>query len=206
MTLLAFGPGLLPVGLDATTEQAARLSAALALFSGATEGKVAIIGHATHRLPLFRGGVATVAPLLKIEPGDLRDMTLVIDGAPDWIGPKQYADEYPERGLAAESVSYVGLAVQRDSLCRWLAELSNRPAPQKRGRKVKYDWPAIEAEARRLMNHHGEFSPGDPDWNAQARLESEVLEYCARKWDEEPSKTQLRSYLRKWLSDWRKKT
>lgn len=40
-------------------------------------------------------------------------MTLVIDGAPDWIGPKQYADEYPERGLAAESVSYVRVAVLR---------------------------------------------------------------------------------------------
>ena len=205
VSLLAFGLGRLPVGLDALAERAARLSAGLALFAAAAEGKIGLFGQATFRLPHHRQFVAPVGAFWKIEPTDLREMTLVIDGAPDWIGPQRYADEYPERGQATESVSHVGVVVHCDSLRRWFAELSNRPAPQKRGRKPAYDWAMIETEALRLMDHHGEFSPDDPDWNAQARLESAVLEFCARKWDEEPSKTQLRSHIRDWLTNWRNK-
>jgi hypothetical protein len=205
VNLLAFGIDCLPIGLDAETEHVARLSSGLALFSVVAEGKVGLIGHATFRLPHHLHGVAPVAALWKIEPGDSRDMTLVLDGATDWIGPRKYADEYPELGQATESVSYVGVAVHRDSLRRWFHKLSDKSAPQKRGRKPEYDWLSIQAEALRLMDYHGEFSPDDRDWNAQACLESALLEYCSQKWDREPSLGQLRHYLAIWLRDWRKK-
>jgi hypothetical protein len=204
VNFLAFGAGLMPVGVDPFEAHVMRLRAGLAVFSAAAKDKVAIFGFATGRLPRFPGGLVPFGTFWKIEPADLADMTLVIDGSPDWIGPRKFADEFPERGHALESVKFAGAAVHRASLSRWLGELSNKPAPQKRGRKRAYDWPAIEAEAVRLMNYHGEFSPDDPEWNSQVRLESELLEFCSLKWNTEPSMTQLRTYLRDWLSIWRK--
>jgi hypothetical protein len=203
VAFLAFGAALMPIGLDPRAANVKRFSAGLAFLAAAAEGKVSIYGHSTFRLPNFPGGVAPFATLRKIEPADLNDMTLVIDGAPDWIGPQKFGDEFPERGHARESVAFAGVGVHNGSLRRWLGEIGNRPAPQKRGRKAKFDWAAIEAEARRLMEYNGEFSPDDPDWDAQARLESALLEFCTLKWDYEPSKTQLRSYLLVWLSNWR---
>jgi hypothetical protein len=45
------------------------------------EAKVTLCGNATFRLPEFPGGIAPAAILRKIEPGELADMTLVVDGA-----------------------------------------------------------------------------------------------------------------------------
>jgi hypothetical protein len=205
VNMLAFGPDGLPIGLDAPAEHAARLRAGLALLSAANCGKVGLIGHATFRLPHFRGGLAPASALSKIEPEDLNEKTLVIDGAPDWLGPVKYAEEYPEQGQATESVTFVGVAVHRDSLRRWLAGLSTTALPRKRGPKPKFDWAAIEAESIHFMDYHGDFSADDPEWNAQARLESKLLAFCGRRFGREPSVTQLRAYLPKWLNDWREK-
>jgi len=130
---------------------------------------------------------------------------LVIDGAPDWIGPTRFADEYPERGQATESVDFVDVVVHRESLRRWLTHLAGRPAPRKRGPKFRFDWSAIEREAIRLLDKHGDFSPRNKSWNAQARLESKLLEFCSRHFRREPSQTQLRDHLGRWLTAWRQK-
>jgi hypothetical protein len=50
----------------------------------------------------------------KLEPGELGGMTLVLDGARDWLGPKEFADQYPEIGQAPESVRFAGVTVQRE--------------------------------------------------------------------------------------------
>ncbi|MGA7385849.1 MAG: hypothetical protein WBW81_14500 [Methylocella sp.] len=80
ITLLAFGPGLIPIGLNNIEENAARFRAGLALMIAAKESKVTLSGRATFRLPRFPGGIAPVSMLAKIEPKFLADMTLVIDG------------------------------------------------------------------------------------------------------------------------------
>lgn len=203
IALLAFGPDLLPIGLNAIEENAARFRAGLALMEAAKDAKVTLCGHSTFRLPHFPGGLAPLGMLAKIEPESLTNMTLVLDCARDWIGPTRFADEFPERGWATESVTFVGVTVHRESLRRWLTDLAGRPAPKKRGPKFKFDWSAIESEAMRLMNKHGDFSPLNPKWNAQARLESRLLEFCSQKFDREPSQTQIRTNIEKWLSVWR---
>lgn len=205
VALLAFGPDLVPIGLKVIEESAARYRAGLALIDVAREAKVTFFGQATFRLPHYPGGLAPVTGLMKIEPEFLRDMTLVIDGARDWIGPRRFADEFPEQGQATESVTFVGVVVHRESLRRWLADLAGRPAPKKRGPKFQFDWSAIEREAIRLMDKHGEFLPFKNNWNTQARLESKLLEFCSRTYPREPSQTQLRTYLGKWLTAWRQK-
>ena len=200
---LAFFPNRMPIGLNFQTDLAMRLSAGLALLDAAADGKVALSGRATFRLPHHPYGVAPATPTIRLEPVDLRDMTLVIDAAPDWIGPRSFADQYPEQGQATRSVTYVAVSVQTDTLRRWIDDLTGKAPPNKRGRKPKFDWSAIQAEAVRLMDHHGEFSPDDPEWNAQARIEAALFSFCSRLGDAEPSVTQLREYVRAWLSDWR---
>jgi hypothetical protein len=116
--LLAFGRDRLPIGLSNIAEHAARLSAGLALMRAGKEAKVTLCGNATFRLPEFPGGISPVAMLRKIEPTELADMTLVVDGARDWLGPKRFADEYPEIGQGTNSVSFVGVTVHRESLRR----------------------------------------------------------------------------------------
>ena len=192
--MLAFGPDLLPIGLTNIEENAARFRAGLALMIAAKRSKVTLCGHATFRLPRFPGGIAPVSMLAKIEPKFLADMTLVIDGARDWLGPTQFADEYPEIGQGTNSVSFVGVTVHRESFGRWLSEIAGKASEKKRGPKFKFDWTAIEQEAYRLMQEHGDFAPTKPHWNAQARLETKLLEFCARQFDDEPGPTQLRKH------------
>jgi hypothetical protein len=48
-----------------------------------------------------------------------------------------------------------------------LADKSRKP--QKRGRKP-WDWKSVEDEVNALMDHHGELSPDDLEWNCQERL------------------------------------
>jgi hypothetical protein len=205
IALLAFGPDLIPIGLDNVEENAARFRAGLALMVAAKESKVTLCGHATFRLPRFPGGIAPVSMLAKIEPKFLADMTLVIDGARDWLGPTRFADEYPEIGQATDSVTLVGVTVHRESLGRWLSEIAGKPIAKKRGPKFKYDWSGIEQETYRLMREHGYFTPANPSWNAQARLEEKLQEFHYDRFGEELGMTQLRSRIGQWLTIWRQK-
>jgi hypothetical protein len=71
------------------------------------------------------------------------------------------------------------------------------------GRPLAFDWAAIEAESVRLMEHHGDFTDDDPEWNAQARLETALLTFCQRTWKREPGLSTLREKLILWLVKWR---
>jgi hypothetical protein len=201
--LLAFGPDRLPIGLNNVEENAARLSAGLALMHAGKEAKVTLCGQATFRLPEFPGGIAPVAMLRKIDPTELADMTLVIDGACDWLGPTRFADEYPEIGQGTDSVTFVGVTVHRESLRRWLSELVGKPSEKKRGPKLKFDWSAIEQEAYRQMQEHGDFTAANPSWNAQARLEEKLQEFHDERFGVELGMSQLRIRIGQWLTIWR---
>jgi hypothetical protein len=42
------------------------------------------------------------------------------------------------------------------------------------GRNLSYDWSGAQSEAMRLMDHHGDFSVDDREWDRQARLEEAI--------------------------------
>jgi hypothetical protein len=143
--------------------------------------------------------------LRKIEPKELADMTLVVDGARDWLGPTRFADEYSEIGQGKDSVSFAGVTVHRESFRRWLVELSGKASEKKRGPKFKFNWTAIEQEACRLMQEHGDFTAANPSWNAQARLEEKLQEFHYERFGGELGMTQLRWRIGQWLTIWRQK-
>ncbi|MEJ0096514.1 MAG: hypothetical protein WDN46_24815 [Methylocella sp.] len=79
-----------------------------------------------------------------------------------------------------------------------------RSAPRsKGGRPPGFDWNMIRSETFRLMEYNDEFSPDDPKWNAQARLETALQEFCSKTFHREPSASSLRKRISGWLSEWR---
>ncbi len=71
------------------------------------------------------------------------------------------------------------------------------------GRKVEYDWGLVESEAYRLLDERGEFNTTNKRWNAQARLEDALLDFCMASLGREPSLASLRRQLPAWLETWR---
>jgi hypothetical protein len=71
------------------------------------------------------------------------------------------------------------------------------------GRPPVANWEMVEEEVFRLMNDNGEFSVDDPEWNAQARLEEAIGDFCENKFEKRPSETVIRDNIRKPLERWR---
>jgi hypothetical protein len=201
--LLAFGPGRSPIGLSDIDNRAARLRAGLALMLAAKSAKVALLGTEAALHPTVPGAILAAGPLRELDPEELGGISLVIDGAPDWLGPTRFADRYPEAGHAAESLSFAGVSVHRETFRRWLLEISGKTA-KKRGRREQYPWAQLEQKTYRLMDEHGDFDAGDPEWDAQARLEEKLLEFCLELCSREPSRSTLEKHLKPWLENWRR--
>jgi hypothetical protein len=53
------------------------------------------------------------------------------------------------------------------------------------------------------MDENGEFTSEDPEWNAQARLENKLLEFCQRMFGKETAVSTLRIRLPAMLQGWR---
>jgi hypothetical protein len=70
----------------------------------------------------------------------------------------------------------------------------------KGGRPTKFDRAAVAAEIERLMDHHGEFSADDPDWNAQERLKEALREKFG-----EAAPSTFDDYIVEPLAKWRAK-
>ena len=94
--------------------------------------------------------------------------------------------------------------VSKDDLVDWLdrhhpqAPAVTRQPKGKGGRPPSFNRNAVAAEVRRLMDHHGEFSADDPEWNAQARL----IEAVRKKFGEASDST-LEPYIKEPLAAWR---
>ena len=52
-----------------------------------------------------------------------------------------------------------------------VAEADDDQQTAKPGAKPQFNWDLIETRCHRLMDHHGDFYPNDPQWDCQARLE-----------------------------------
>jgi hypothetical protein len=72
-----------------------------------------------------------------------------------------------------------------------------------RGAKPKFDWSAAKSEAKKLMDYHGAFSPDDPVWNCQARLEEAIKKYFDKRLspDAVPSESTIRQKVSQWLAE-----
>jgi hypothetical protein len=66
-------------------------------------------------------------PRIAIKPQALADLVPVPFGGRDWLGPREYAEEYAERGWAFQSVSFSEAMVERQSLLNWLTSISRKP-------------------------------------------------------------------------------
>jgi hypothetical protein len=84
------------------------------------------------------------------------------------------------------------------------ARTQSSPTASRRGRPPKYHWDLIETKGRQLMDHHGDFDPNDPEWDAQARLEEALIKFCEDTWNDAPALSSLRSKIAEWLPDWRR--
>jgi hypothetical protein len=73
------------------------------------------------------------------------------------------------RDLAAELFRFQGW-----SLPAWLAQ--NASTTQKRGPKPRYDRNIVRELVFKHMEFHGEFTPDDPEWRAQADLEKLIVD------------------------------
>ena len=76
-------------------------------------------------------------------------------------------------------------------------------APHPGGRPPVVNWEMVGEEVVRLMNDNGEFSVDDPEWNAQARLESAIADFCETKFGTRPGETTIRDHIREPLERWR---
>ena len=67
------------------------------------------------------------------------------------------------------------------------------------------DWGMVDQEVFRLMDENGEFIDGDPEWNAQARLEKAISDYCETTFHIRPGENTVRTHVRKALKLWRQR-
>jgi hypothetical protein len=88
--------------------------------------------------------------------------------------------------------------INTDDLLDWLDRHHPAAKPPGRRGRPSHNWSEIEAATKKLMDHHGDFSPDDQKWNAQARLETVLCDQFA------VGISTLRERLPKFLDDWRK--
>jgi hypothetical protein len=81
----------------------------------------------------------------------------------------------------------------------------DRPHRAKPGPKPDFELGEIEAKCYDLMDHNGDFTPDDPDWDCQARLETALMKFCQETRGREPGASTLREKLPEWLSTWHKR-
>lgn len=72
--------------------------------------------------------------------------------------------------------------------------------PQIRGRPPKYDWQEFHIQCRTVWEYHGSFNKHDPQFSRQADLVKIMAEWCVEKWGREPSLSQLKSEVAKFLA------
>jgi hypothetical protein len=73
----------------------------------------------------------------------------------------------------------------------------------RRGRTPSINWEVVDVEVFRLMDYHGEFMTGDPNWNVKARLEEEIRNFIETKFDTKPTTSTIRAHVSSALINWR---
>lgn len=136
-------------------------------------------------------------------------------GALEWIDLRLFHDDVVFRGerFSLGSHSFFKVLIDRSAIVSiWRGQAVSAdgartradatPAKNKRGRPPAFDWMAIRNRCFELFDHHGDFDPSDGQWNAQARLEEALKQFCAEKCGQEPSDSSLRERLPNWREEW----
>jgi hypothetical protein len=90
------------------------------------------------------------------------------------------------------------------SIHAYLSTAKTIKSGKKQGRPPNINWGIVEAEVFRLMDHHDEFSPDDPEWNAQARLEEAIREFINRQFGiDDVAESTIRHRIKSSLDNWR---
>jgi hypothetical protein len=126
------------------------------------------------------------------------DLTMTLLSRTDWEHRIVHAAHNPAEGVGVAPYEPGRYFVRRADR----AEPAATPHPG--GRKPVADWKMVEEEIFRLMNYHGEFSSDDPEWNAQARLEEAIADFCEDKFKKLPSETTIKEHVRQTLERWRR--
>ena len=74
--------------------------------------------------------------------------------------------------------------------------------PKGRRGRPPLEWSPARTFTFELMEHHGDFTTIDPEWNAQARLEEKVKELFEKQ-GFYPAESTIRSNVVKFLREWR---
>lgn len=98
--------------------------------------------------------------------------------------------------LGAEGGEPLPLLMEGSAFRGWLRGLRDgRGSRPGRGAKPKYDWPAFEAEVRRLLDEEGGISPTvDPKFR-QADVERHMASWCERSWGQAPAESSIRTHV-----------
>jgi hypothetical protein len=114
------------------------------------------------------------------------DNSLITDPAPTGSGPA--VPEVPSPAASEE------------------APAVSAPVVSQGGRPPIMTQDKVDAEVFRLMDLHGEFAADNPEWDAQARLEKAIGDYCENLTGKRPRETTLKVYIREPLQRWRQRS
>jgi hypothetical protein len=207
VNLMAFGQVEGPTDRAETEILAAKICAGGALIAAARDGIVGTYGTPALPRDCLSEPLVAAGPRERIAPTEFDNAALTLSYAEkSAFCASDVAANYAEKGGHPDAVKWFGVTVERKSLANWLeTRITDRNGPPKNkgGRPRSFDWPMIEQEAIRLMDYHGDFVPDDATWNAQARLEAALQEFCTKRFELEPASSTLRGRLRPWLNEWR---
>jgi hypothetical protein len=74
----------------------------------------------------------------------------------------------------------------------------NDSPPARRGRKPMVPWGSVKKEFLKLMNHHGDISCDDPEWNSKEKA------IAALQHKHDVSRSALQPKVDAWLKEWRR--
>lgn len=111
--------------------------------------------------------------------------------------------------MRGEAVMFNHLIFARDAAEAFLQDHAPRPTQKqpvaRKGRRPTYDWKACFAALDERFAHHGELSPDDPDWNAQADVERAAMEFFS-KFGQFPTESHLRQRVAEYRRGRRSRT
>jgi hypothetical protein len=136
----------------------------------------------------------------------------------DWQNSRPINPWYVDRsardfGWAPTPISFLELNSRdvTDYLCSVVASdesatvAKNTPGEQKsknkRGALPKFNWQDAKQKFFALMEHHGDFSHDDVEWNCQACAERAISAWFGDQ-DQYPVESTIRKHVEKWLSEY----
>jgi hypothetical protein len=111
----------------------------------------------------------------KICAGDIRAYGSLDHAKPDAIDPNELAIgelDFDEKTLDCDGGRriYREVHLLRCDVDHLIGPAAGKSEAGRKGGRKPYDRQAIEKRVGELMDHHGNFSTDDPDWNTDARL------------------------------------